>query len=226
MQLFLSYILSAPAVQRLFRGFARVAAARNGRSCDRMPGRKAAAFYSAAIALALLTASLTPSPVRGALIVNSARFTSNGAIVANASVNVTLRTPSRIEFLKYTPGATSVNVARSAYRTGNSATSTFTDMAPPVLAGSTTAIDLTQPVPLAGSAFFHQGEPIFIRVTDLDQNLDRTRAETVIVTITDDVTLDEEVVRLTETGPDTGVFTGYIQSTGDSASRCITGSFP
>ena len=72
--------------------------------------------------------------------------------------------------------------------------------------------------PACAGNSFHAGEPIFIQVTDPDQNLDPTRRETVFTTITDITTGDLEVVRLTETGPDTGVFVGYIQSTANPSS--------
>ncbi len=216
MQLILSYILSAPALRRLLRGFARVAAARNGRSCISMPGRSAAAFYSTAIAPALLFIILAMAPaishaaVQGDQIINTARLTTGGVAIANTSVNVSvvIRTPSKTEFLKYTPGATPVNVVISAYHKAGDPAAQFTDMGQPAL-----PINLPNLVPLATAPFFHPGEPIFIRVTDLDQNLDRTVRETVIVTVTDDNTTDKEVVRLTETGPDTGVFVGYVRST-------------
>ena len=49
-------------------------------------------------------------------------------------------------------------------------------------------------------------------MTDLDQNLDPNVAETVITTVKS-ANGDSETLRLTETGPSTGVFIGYIQST-------------
>ena len=55
-------------------------------------------------------------------------------------------------------------------------------------------------------------KPIFIKLTDLDQNLNPNVAETVITTIKS-ANGDSETLRLTETGPSTGVFIGYIQST-------------
>jgi uncharacterized repeat protein (TIGR01451 family) len=166
--------------------------------------------------------------VQGDKIVNSAQFAAGNfsTVTASAKVTVVIRTPSKTEFLKYTPGATATNVALSAYRTAADPAAPFKEMSSPMPAGAKTAIDLTKPVPLASATIFHQGEPIFIRLTDLDQNLDRTRAETVYVTITNDATGDLEVVRLTETGPDTGVFTGYIQSTGDASPTLYSGTLP
>jgi len=43
--------------------------------------------------------------------------------------------------------------------------------------------------------------------------MDRALRETIQVTITNPVTGDTEVIRLTETGPDTGVFVGYLPTT-------------
>ncbi len=85
-------------------------------------------------------------------------------------------------------------------------------MPPPTPAGSATPIDLSTPVPLEPVTVYHQGDPVFVRLTDLDQNLDATTAETAVVTLNVSATGDTEVLRLTETGPNTGVFTGYIQS--------------
>jgi hypothetical protein len=71
---------------------------------------------------------------------------------------------------------------------------------------------------------YHAGEPIFIRLTDLDQNWDPAVAETVIVTLRDDKSGDEETLRLIETGPDTGVFTGYLQSASPAVRPVQSGS--
>lgn len=207
------------------RGFAHVAAVWNRHSCIRMLGSKSVTFYNTAVVPALLFIILSMLPtisiaaVYGTQIVNSAQFAARGIPTAIAHVNVTVlvRTPSKIEFLKYAPGAAAVSVAPCWYRTSSDPVAPFAAMLPPMLAGATTPISLANPVPLAPANYFHQGEPIFIRVTDLDQNLDPTKAETVIVTITDETTHDKEVIRLTETGTDTGVFTGYIQSSGDSS---------
>ncbi|MCK5913202.1 MAG: OmpA family protein, partial [Desulfuromusa sp.] len=76
---------------------------------------------------------------------------------------------------------------------------------------------LSNPLTLNPTGVFHVGEPLFLRITDGDQNLDPTLAETIIVTVTAAETGDREVLQLTETGPDTGIFTGYLGSTADPA---------
>lgn len=161
--------------------------------------------------------ALAQTPVQGDLIVNSAQLTSvnMAAVSASNTVTTVVRTKSVIEFLEYAPsatGATKVTVPATAYRAGTTATSPFVTLPPPVPAGSTTPIDLQQPVPLETAGVFHEGEPIFVRVTDPDQNLDRTRTDTIFITLTSPATGDTEVLRLAETGPDTGVFLGYMQT--------------
>ncbi len=49
-----------------------------------------------------------------------------------------------------------------------------------------------------------------MRVVDLDRNRDGTVVETVDVRVAARGTGDSEVLRLSETGPNTGVFVGYI----------------
>lgn len=165
---------------------------------------------------------------QGDKIVNSASLSSYNALLSNSSVTVTVvvRTPSTIEFLKFAPlSADAEPVALGAYRTGSDPATSFSEMPAPVWPGSSTPIDLSQPLPLVAATLFHGGEPIFLRVTDLDQNLDRTLAETLLVTITDPATGDVEVLRLTETGLETGVFTGYIQSTKTPPPTPYSGNF-
>lgn len=55
---------------------------------------------------------------------------------------------------------------------------------------------------------FNTGDTLYIQVTDTDQNLDSTIAETIIVVLTNESTGDSETITLTETGPDTGIFIG------------------
>ena len=76
--------------------------------------------------------------------------------------------------------------------------------------------DLASALPISPATLYHAGEPVFIQLTDLDQNLDPTSIETVLVTVKNDLTGDTEVVRLQETGSNTGVFFGYIQTTSRS----------
>ena len=66
------------------------------------------------------------------------------------------------------------------------------------------------------------GDPVFVRVVDLDRNRDATVVETVDVRVSAQVTGDAEVLRLTETGPNTGTFVGYMPTMiGPSAADCV-----
>lgn len=130
-------------------------------------------------------------------------------------VTTAYRTPSLVEFMQYAPShPTPENILmnNTDYADGASG-GPFAVMSSPTLFGSATPLDLTNPVPLTPSALFHAGNVLFIKLTDLDQNQDSLLLETVTVTVTNDVTGDPEVLRLYETGPDTGVFAGYIMTT-------------
>jgi hypothetical protein len=69
----------------------------------------------------------------------------------------------------------------------------------------------------------YPGMPIFYVLDDLGLNYDSTAIDTVDVTLTDAVTGDVELVRFYETGPDTGSFTAWVNtsaagvSSGDGA---------
>jgi uncharacterized repeat protein (TIGR01451 family) len=82
---------------------------------------------------------------------------------------------------------------------------------PAPLTADGTALDPSQPISLASTATLHGGEAAFVRVTDADQNLDPAAIDHL------DVRLrtpggDAETLRIVETGPNTGVFVGYIQT--------------
>jgi uncharacterized repeat protein (TIGR01451 family) len=153
----------------------------------------------------------------GDRIVNNAWLESLGEPSASTSVTVTVveRTPSTLQFLKYAPSSSAAEplpVPSTSYSNGGSPESPFETLPAPHQIPTSEPIDLTGQVPLATSAIFHRGEPVFIRLSDPDQNIDFETPETILVTLTADGTGDVEILRLTETGPNTGVFAGYIQS--------------
>ncbi|MEZ5512929.1 MAG: OmpA family protein [Steroidobacteraceae bacterium] len=85
----------------------------------------------------------------------------------------------------------------------------YVPLAPPVVP-TAGALDPLQPVPLSVAPVAHAGEPVFVRIEDADQNRDASQIETLDVRIGAGSTDDAELLRLSETGPDTGVFVGYI----------------
>lgn len=180
---------------------------------------------AALLMLCVLSSLLVPgraaalTPGNGDRIVNNAIFNIEGGQPAPASVTVTVSvcTTAVMEFMKYAPGdanATLYAIPGTAYQNGSGA---FFPLPPPLPFGSTQPLDLSTLQPLIPATLFHAGEPLFIKTTDPDQNSDRTVADSILVTISDAKTGDREVLRLIETGADTGVFIGYIQTTTDSA---------
>lgn len=181
-------------------------------------GHRQAGFWCLLIYLLLLPMVVHAAPA-GTIISNTATATFNGGVTSTSNtvntVTVTVNTPSTLEFLQYAPGsatAQAVPVAITDYSTSATTSGPFVAMTAPTPAGSTTPIDLSKPVPLQPATVYHQGDPIFVRLTDSDQNHNATVADTVMVKLSVSATGDTEVLRLTETGPNTGVFTGYIQS--------------
>jgi hypothetical protein len=157
--------------------------------------------------------------VQGDAIVNVASVDaqgvqSGGPIQSNpTTVSVRIPTPALLDLMEYAPrapNATQESTMQGAYRNGPSPTAALVPLPLPRPIGAGGPLDLTRPLPVLATSYYHQGDPVFIRVTDGDQNLDRTARDTVMVQLTDDLTGDIEVVRLTEDGNDTGVFIGYL----------------
>jgi hypothetical protein len=171
-----------------------------------------------ALILALLVpAGPAPAVPPGTVIDNTARvaYRSWGAeINAGSTVSLTTewrRTAARIELLQYAPsvsGAPMVSTAVTAYDEDGIAGGGIRQITALYPAGSTTPIDLAQPVPLIAASIYHQGEPIFFRVTDEDQNMDPAAFDTIWMLAGVGGSTDNELLLLTETGPDTGVFVG------------------
>jgi len=168
-------------------------------------------------------ASLAQTPP-GTEIPNTALATYSAGTVTgltSASNTVTVvtmvaRTPSVLEFLQYAPsaaGAEPVVVPAPAYSASGTDAGPFETLPPPEPPGGGEPLDLAQPVPLVAATVFHQGDPIFVRLTDPDQNLDPLAAETVLVRLSSGDPADSELLRLGEVAPGAGIFAGYIQST-------------
>ena len=128
------------------------------------------------------------------------------------------RTPSTLEFMHYAPDcpyAEEVRVPPTYYSTTGAAEGPFMPIPRPDLVRQLSPTEPGVPIPLKPTSCFRVGEPIFLRLTDLDQNLEPHTAETVLVSLTVCCIGESELLRLAETGLDTGVFTGYIEFIGD-----------
>lgn len=93
----------------------------------------------------------------------------------------------------------------------------FNPLADPVLVGGV-VIDPAQVQNVSATTAYNLGEPVFIRLVDADQNTDFELVEYAQVNVSSAASGDSEVIRLTETGADTGVFAGYVPTaTGPAA---------
>ncbi|MBW6512366.1 MAG: OmpA family protein [Desulfuromonadaceae bacterium] len=180
----------------------------------------------------LLPVALWAATPTGTHISNVATATFNGSITINSNqasvTTLPTPTPSTIEFLQYVANPTDaterVQINGTDLSSSGDLAGPFTPLPAPTPFGSATPISILTPTPLTTANVFHLGEPIFIRLTDLDQNIDTTLIDTVVVTLTTQLTGDQEVLRLYETGPDTGVFVAWLATTDITSSVPNNGS--
>ncbi|MGY6535544.1 MAG: hypothetical protein ACXIVG_09395 [Pararhodobacter sp.] len=85
------------------------------------------------------------------------------------------------------------------------------------LTGDPTPIDRSQPLRVFRTDRIRMGVPVFFTLEDAGLNMDPMAVETVVVTLTDAVTGDREELRFYETGPDTGIFSAWINTTDDTS---------
>ena len=179
-------------------------------------------FFRALIWLFWTPATAVASPP-GALISNTASLdyldaAGRSVTVTSNTVEVTtavVRSPATVEFTRVVAGSGQYvePVGPSACSQGG----VFTPLADPVLTGGI-GIDPAVPRDVAPAASYNLGEPLFLRLDDADQNRDFQLVETADVTVSHPASGDTERIRLTETGPDTGIFAGYVPSAGGPAS--------
>ncbi|MDH3747808.1 MAG: OmpA family protein [Gammaproteobacteria bacterium] len=165
----------------------------------------------------------------GAIISNQAAV--NYQNLANQPVTATsnivelttgvLRSPATVEFTRVVQGGAGAwqeTVGPSACFQGGA----FVLLADPQLIGGA-VIDPTQAQDVSATSAYNLGEPAFIRLIDLDQNLDYQVIDTAVVTVTNSTSGDSETIQLSETGLDTGVFAGFIATGGGAvvAGDCV-----
>jgi len=151
----------------------------------------------------------------------SATFNFSGSVGNTTSNTVTvvttiIQTPSTVSLFQFdTTGASGFTpTVVSQFATSGPPGSGFVvspDPTVPVVGGAPVALNPANPQPLNPVNLYTTGDPIFVQVDDQDQNLDSSTLETVQVVVTSS-TGDQEEIILTETGVDTGVFIGYVQS--------------
>ncbi|MEL6955699.1 MAG: hypothetical protein AAFO88_03570, partial [Pseudomonadota bacterium] len=135
-----------------------------------------------------------------------------------ASFTVAARpTPSTIDFLRYAPTASDgevVSLNGSEYSpSGEAEPGAFEPIGPAITTGGV-EVDVSAPVRLVPADSYFTGELMVVRVTDAGQNGDPERIETVTIEVRS-TTGDLIVMRLFESGPDTGEFYAWLPSTGE-----------
>ena len=191
----------------------------------RLHCRALAAVWLGLLSLLLMGSNPVLAVGPGTLISNTANasFAVAGSTENRTSntVDITTRlllTPAKAVFFQYAPsgsGAAPTAVAPTGCSLG-SAAGPFPPLANPSYPGIG-VLDVSVPIELVHAERFHQGEPVFIEITDKNRNLDRTRRDSVEVTLKVDASADQERLQLSETDINSGVFVGYIQSRSMSA---------
>ena len=137
-------------------------------------------------------------------------------------------TPSQVDFFRIAPrapDAISVLLNGSDFSTSGDENGPFIAINPALLTGAA-PIDPTNPVMLIPADMYISGDVMVVRVIDVGQNGDPNLIETVVTTVTTDGG-DEITLRLYESGPDTGEFFAFFQSTAaDTAMNDATLSTP
>ncbi len=173
--------------------------------------------------LLALTGSALASPP-GAVISNQATIAwqNDAGSPVSADSNIVeltvavARSPADVGLTRVVPsggGAYQESVGPAACMQGGA----FVPLADPVLTGGAT-IDPAGVQDIDNTAAYNLGEPVFIRLEDADQNLDYQVIDVAVVAVSNSATGDSETIRLSETGPDTGVFAGYVPTVNAPAS--------
>jgi uncharacterized repeat protein (TIGR01451 family) len=171
------------------------------------------------VCAAVLASGLLAQPAFAGLITNTASLSFTVPFIGTVSspsntlamYTVPAPTPSVPTFYQYDPGAAdALNIPFDGGSRDTGGGNFVALPAPLMLDG--TPISLAAPVQVRPTTVYHAGEPVFLTLADGNRNVDPTVREFVIVTVTTS-TGDTETLKLEETGPDTGLFAGVIQST-------------
>lgn len=117
--------------------------------------------------------------------------------------------PVRVRLLRYAAAQAdiTVTVGQTWYSRSASSDGPFAAVMPPSDSGR--VIPISDPVPLAVAQRVPLTGSLFVEVTDAGANRNPGLVEQVLVTTR--APGDEELLQLQETGPDTGVFVGWVQ---------------
>lgn len=190
----------------------------------RWPGLLHRACTVLASGLLALAATATAAPVTNTA---SATFTRGGLpVVLNSNTSVIhpvpAPSPGVVTFYALSPavpGSLALPFDGSEYDDGGG----FRALPAPIRTNGM-PVSLAAPVTVRETRIYHTGEPVFITLADANRNIDASIREYVEVVLTSD-TGDREVLRLQETGPDTGVFVGVIQSSNGHPAMALNNGY-
>ncbi len=142
----------------------------------------------------------------------TAKTDSATSLQVSSAVNVTTRTPSTIKFLKISDTGVSSIIPPTSYNDDQSGGKHWQEVYTITLPDGTT-ITLPTPQPIIDATHYSLLDPIIIEVTDLDQNVNSTLIDTIIVEVEVPGTGDKEILLLQETSPNSGIFRGVLRTT-------------
>lgn len=152
-------------------------------------------------------------------IQNTAAFRYSGGglpVVQTSNTNVIhsipAPSPGVVTFYAISPGAGSSSLPFDGGQFSNG--SSFLPLPAPTRTDGS-PVSLAGPVSVRETRVFHTGEPVFITLADANRNTNPAQREFIEVVLTTD-TGDREVLRMQETGPDTGLFSAVVQSANGS----------
>ncbi|MEO1594138.1 MAG: OmpA family protein [Pseudomonadota bacterium] len=174
--------------------------------------RSAALTFAGLFGFALSAAAATPPGTQidnQALALFQTEAGTPVTVLSNTASVVTVfgRTPSQATFTRLAAGTISRSETIGPVQCALNGT--FTPLPAP-LDGAGQPIDLTAAQTVADTGIYNTDETAFVRLDDGDQNLNGLLRETVTVTVSNAPGGDSETLTLTETGNNTGVFTGYV----------------
>lgn len=160
--------------------------------------------------LAALSANAATPPNTLILNTATANYEIGGTPVASTgsvSTHTSANTPAIIEFLMFDPtGSSPVEQVNPTACAGGPLAAPFYPGPP------SSALSIPSALSLKATEYYSAGDPVFVKVTDYDQNRNPLLIETIQITLNTSGG-EAETLTLQETGPSTGVFIGYIQST-------------
>ncbi|MGB5721353.1 MAG: OmpA family protein [Woeseiaceae bacterium] len=123
-------------------------------------------------------------------------------------VTAVIRSPATVDFTRVV-GAGTGTVQETVGPAACLQAGVLVTLGDPTLVGGTT-IDPTLAQDVRSTSAYNSGEAAFIRLVDSDQNLDYQVIDYATVIVSNAASGDAETIQLSETGLDTGVFSGYV----------------